>query len=287
VFDFDLTELERLDRRPPPFAPLEGLFWADPYLDSHILFSHLDSRTDDASKPLSQIFDQAAWLDQLGRQNNRGQPGRALDLGCGPGLHARELARRGWKLTGIDVSGSSISFAQQENADENLDAEFIQADLHLVPFPESLDLIILLYGTFGTFSPAQSRSFLDRCWAALRPGGLLIFDTFDRDWWQKEQTRFDPQGWSNFRHEGFWASAPHLVLNRRYVYSRLRTFARVWTIVEPYRVRRFAFWYRWHSFVHLRSLLGKRWSWTENLTLPHTSPWITVTARKEEPFGPE
>ncbi|NNM67054.1 MAG: class I SAM-dependent methyltransferase [Spirochaetales bacterium] len=286
-FDFDLSELGRWDRRPPPFAQLDGLFWADPYLGSHVLFAHLDSSTDDASKPFHEVADQADWLDQLGRRNNLGKPGRALDLGCGPGLHVRELSRKGWKITGLDISEASIRFAKQENADENLDAEFVQGDLHLVPFPENLDLIVLLYGTFGTFSPDQTRSFLDRCWTALRPGGLLIFDTFGKDWWLKEQTRFEPQGWGAFRREGFWAPGPHLVLNRRYVYPRVRTFARIWTIVEPDRVRRFAFWYRWHSSAHLRSLLGTRWSWTEDLTLPHTSPWITVTARKEEPFGPE
>ena len=41
-----------------------------------------------------------------------------IELGCGPGRHAREMARRGWKSTALDISQDMIEFAAEEVAEE-------------------------------------------------------------------------------------------------------------------------------------------------------------------------
>ncbi len=279
----DWMRLAEADTRPEPFDPLDGPIWNEPYMASHILYAHLDSRDDDASRPLSQIERECSWIDQRARAHLGAKTTlRALDLGSGPGLYAHELARRGWSVWGVDLSATAVAYATEQAEDEGLDAHFLTADLHTWEFSRGFDLIIMTYGTLGTFSPSQSQRWLRQCREALNPGGLLIFDTFDHRWWKAE--RRQPQTWKVHRGPGFWSNEDHLVLNRQYVYPKLRTFARVWTVLESSRLRRFAFWYRWHEIPHLQELLAG-WSveWyggLEGQTCASTG-WIAAVARKE------
>ena len=52
-----------------------------------------------------------------------------IELGCGPGRHAREMAKRGWKSTALDISHDMIDFATEEAHREKLDIEPVVADM--------------------------------------------------------------------------------------------------------------------------------------------------------------
>ncbi len=282
---FDLRRLAELDTRPAPFDPLDGPIWNEPYLQSHILYAHLDSRDDDASRPLPQIQRECAWINRWARENLTIQtPPRALDLGCGPGLYAHELARLGWSVWGVDLSATAIAYANEQAQDEGLQAQFLTEDLHTWSFLPGFDLILMTYGTLGTFSPAQAQRWLTQCYQALNPGGVLLVDTFDHRWWQNERRKSQPT-WKVHQGPGFWSPEDHLVLSRQYVYPRLRTFSRVWTVVESSRLRRFAFWYRWHEISHLRELFCDGWQvqWFGGLEGQPcgSTGWIAAAARKE------
>lgn len=69
----------------------------------------------------------AALLDREDRE--AGQPGRALDIGCGKGHWAMELARRGWQVTGIDIVPKAVREARERARDAHLDIEFIVGDV--------------------------------------------------------------------------------------------------------------------------------------------------------------
>lgn len=56
-------------------------------------------------------------------------PGRAIDLGCGTGTNAIELARRGFDVIGIDCSQSALSIARKKALDAGAHCEFLFADL--------------------------------------------------------------------------------------------------------------------------------------------------------------
>jgi SAM-dependent methyltransferase len=74
------------------------------------------------------------------------QPGRALDVACGPGRHAMWLAERGWAVTAVDSSGVAIEILQQRAGARGLMIDSIAADLEKREFaiaPESYDLIIV------------------------------------------------------------------------------------------------------------------------------------------------
>src|SRR5579871_3905004 len=55
---------------------------------------------------------ESRFIDELLRQAGV-QAGPLLDIGCGTGSHARELARLGWKVTGIDLSPEMIGLARK------------------------------------------------------------------------------------------------------------------------------------------------------------------------------
>ncbi len=72
------------------------------------------------------------------------EPGSALDLGCGEGGDAIWLARRGWSVTGVDVSPTAVSRAHQAAQDHGLNAEsyeFVAADLAGWRPQKSYDLV--------------------------------------------------------------------------------------------------------------------------------------------------
>jgi cyclopropane fatty-acyl-phospholipid synthase-like methyltransferase len=58
-----------------------------------------------------------------------GGPGRALDLGCGSGLHTVTLAERGWKATGVDMIPKALERARKRIAEHGVSAEVVRADV--------------------------------------------------------------------------------------------------------------------------------------------------------------
>lgn len=269
------------DRIPEPFFPGDGSFWADPYISSHVVLAHLDQSSDDASRPLEKIDRECAWIHSLFPR-----PGRCLDLGCGPGLYSRELALKGWQVTGFDVSPASIGYARREARALDLETVFHLADFLKEEFPGNQDLILLVFGTFCTLSPADARLLVDKCARALAPGGRLVLDVFGKNWWQRELDREPEEKWDVLLKEGFWNPSPHLVLSRSYVYSELRVFGRLYTVIEDHRTRVFPFWYRWYTPEHLSPEFFSGWDLSffaslEGQPWQEGGDWTAVVAQKE------
>ncbi len=97
-----------------------------------------------------------------------------LEIGCGDARNCVEMARRGARVTGVDVSDAQIALAQQRVEAANLSIRLLRADAaDLSPVPDaSVDAIVAIYA-FQYL--AEMTACLAECARLLRPSGRLIF----------------------------------------------------------------------------------------------------------------
>lgn len=144
--------------------------------------SDLQKKWDQRYRELSGNEPTAA---QVLRENQHLLPkaGDALDLACGLGGNARLLARAGLQVQAWDLSPVAVEVLQSHWAPEEGDLQVAVRDVLInPPLPASFDVIVVSY--------FLQRSLAQTLCAALRPGGLLFYQTFVRD-------KVSPQGPSN------------------------------------------------------------------------------------------
>jgi SAM-dependent methyltransferase len=107
---------------------------------------------------------------------------RVVDLCCGFGRLSLEFARRGFAVTGVDITEAYLLAAREDAAYENLDIEFIRQDVRDFRRPGFFDLAVNLYISFGYFAdPADDRRFVKNAYDSLKPGATLIIDTLGKE----------------------------------------------------------------------------------------------------------
>jgi ubiquinone/menaquinone biosynthesis C-methylase UbiE len=107
---------------------------------------------------------------------------KILDIGCGTGRHAIELAKRGYKnIVGLDLSPSQISRALDKAHKKELEIDFKVADARNLPYSSEFDLIIMLCGGGFPLMETDEMNFeiLRSARRALVGGGKLIFTTLN------------------------------------------------------------------------------------------------------------
>ncbi|MCC6225684.1 MAG: methyltransferase domain-containing protein [Microthrixaceae bacterium] len=124
------------------------------------------------------------------------RPGmRVLDVGCGPGRHSHELARRGLEVVGVDIAQRFVDLA---NAAAPAGASFIRADARALRFEEEFDAAVsLCQGGIGLGDGdpiAGDLEVLRGIRRALRPGGrvaLSAFNAYFQVRWLEDHDSFD------------------------------------------------------------------------------------------------
>jgi len=69
---------------------------------------------------------------------------RILDIGCGTGRHSIELSKRGYQVTGIDLSDSQLVRAREKAEKQGQKIDFLKHDARNLPFENEFDLVIML-----------------------------------------------------------------------------------------------------------------------------------------------
>ncbi len=100
---------------------------------------------------------------------------RVLDLACGPGRHATQLAVRGASVVGLDLSMPLLSRAKYRDGPP---LQLVRGDMRHLPFgTDSFDLVVNLFTSFGYFTDdSQHAAVLHETAAVLKRGGRFVLD---------------------------------------------------------------------------------------------------------------
>lgn len=106
---------------------------------------------------------------------------KILDIGCGTGRHAIELTKRGYSVTGVDLSDSQLQRAREKAQAEGLNIDFRKMDARNLEFNNEFDLAIMICeGAFPLMETDEMNfQILQGAAKALRAGGKLIFTTLN------------------------------------------------------------------------------------------------------------
>ncbi|MDX2086672.1 MAG: methyltransferase domain-containing protein [Kofleriaceae bacterium] len=121
---------------------------------------------------------------------------QVLDIGCGYGRHAMELAARGFHVVGLDMSTPLLVRGGEEANRRGLDINFIRGDMRELDFDAQFDGAYCLFSTFGYFDDETNKKTISNIARALKPGGRLMIEILNRDyiiadlptrvWWEGE-----------------------------------------------------------------------------------------------------
>lgn len=124
----------------------------------------------------------AGEVDSILKLANGSRVVDVLDLCCGPGRHSVALARRGFHVTGVDGSAFLLDRAMEYARQSEAAVEWVRADMREFSRPDSFDLAVNLFTSFGYFDAAEeNQRVLNNCFASLHRGGTLVIDVMGRE----------------------------------------------------------------------------------------------------------
>ena len=128
------------------------------------------------------------YLERLFRRFLPRKPRSILDLGCGTGNHSIRLARRGFEVTGLDLSRAQLAVARGKARAARLGIRFVTGDMRSFRIPASFDTAVCMFGAFGyVLKPRDVLRALRTIRRHLVPGGIFAFE-----FWQSSAARPPP-----------------------------------------------------------------------------------------------
>jgi len=168
--------LEKINARPKPFEfYTAGDLWTDEHTSKQMLSFHLNEATDVASRNAAFIDRSVEWIAS---EFTIGRDTTIADFGCGPGLYATRLAKRGARVTGIDFSGRSIKYAKEVAARERLPVSYVNQNYLEFETEDRFDLVLMIMCDFCALSPVQRKKILGTFHGILKPAGSVLLDVY-------------------------------------------------------------------------------------------------------------
>lgn len=206
-----INQIKEKSKMPALFNKEGGNIWTEEYIAKQMLEAHLNPEFDGASRRSSIIEKTVDFLDKkILRKNSL-----ILDLGCGPGLYAEKLCRKGHKVTGIDFSENTICYAKENAERENLNIDYKCDNFFNLKYFEEYDVVFQSYGELNTFSDEERDRLLKLIYSSLKPNGRFIFDISTpvlREKCGLKKNWYISEG-------GFWREKTHIVLEEGFQYE--------------------------------------------------------------------
>ena len=169
-----------------------------------------------------------------------------LDLPCGQGRHALELARLGFRVTGVDRTESYLQEARRRADANGLRIEWVTADMREFRRPEAFELIINMFTSFGYFQDAaDDRLVAENFLRSLKPGGRLVMEMMGRE---NLAAGFQAHDWHELDDGGF-------LLEERAIVDHWRGLRNRWILLRGGERHEYEFTLRHYSAGQLIDLL--------------------------------
>jgi ubiquinone/menaquinone biosynthesis C-methylase UbiE len=111
------------------------------------------------------------------------RPGQqVLDLGCGYGRHAMELAARGINVLALDLSLALLVRGMDEAGRRGLNINFVHGDMRELAYDAQFDGAYCIFSTFGFFDDDTNKRVAQGLARSLKPGGRLVLEILNRDY---------------------------------------------------------------------------------------------------------
>jgi cyclopropane fatty-acyl-phospholipid synthase-like methyltransferase len=152
---------------------------------------------------------------------------KILDVPCGDGRLAVELAAHGYRVTGVDITTEYLDRARRTASDRGVELTLEARDMRDLPWSDEYDGALCYWGSFGYFDDDGNQEFLRAVATALKPAGCLLLETHIIE---SLLPRYEQRGWSRF-------GDTYLLEDRRFdhVTSRIET---TWTFLGADREAR-------------------------------------------------
>ena len=169
-----------------------------------------------------------------------------LDLCCGPGRHAIGLAKRGFAVTGVDLSAFLLAKAQARAQAAQVAVEWLRDDMRHFVRPGAYDLVVSLGTSFGYFAdPQDDHRVLQNMFRSLKPHGVYLIDMLGKEVLAKT---FQPTTSSQEPDGTLWIRRNEIVDG----WSRVRT---EWILIQGDKATAFHFQLNLYSGYELQERL--------------------------------
>ena len=235
-------ELERINERPEPFQFYTASdLWTDEHTSKQMLSFHLNEAIDVSSRNAEFINRSVEWIAS---EFNIGRDSKIADFGCGPGLYAAPLAKRGANVTGIDFSERSIEYAKEVAACEQLDISYVQQNYLEFETEDRFDLVLMVMCDFCALSPTQRKGILSKFHRILKPSGSVLLDVYSlAAFEQKKEVAIYEVNQLN----GFWSSNKYYGFLNTFKYDEEKVALDKYTIIELDRTRKVYNWLQYFA----------------------------------------
>jgi len=122
---------------------------------------------------------ECAYLENIFKKFSKESVTTILDLGCGTGSHDLILAKKGYQLTGVDLSAQMVTIAKKKAAEKKLNITFLKRDIRRLKLKKRFDAVVSLFAVMGYQTKNQDvAQACQTAFSRLRPGGIFIFDVW-------------------------------------------------------------------------------------------------------------
>jgi SAM-dependent methyltransferase len=218
-----------------------------------MLKEHLDPTHDLASRSPEKLMAQIDWIDSVWFKP-RGVK-LVLDLACGPGLIANELARRGYTVKGFDVAPAAIDYARGVATREALPATYSQRDLRTTGYGAGFDAAIFNYGLPNSFIREDLVKIMTYVMESLNPGGVAIMELHSMWFFRNKAGRT----WHTVSEKGLFGEHPYLALREFIFYEPNKSAVEFHYIIdlENARIREYSICYQGYTSQDIGVLLDE------------------------------